>query len=196
MIRIFDVLISVIVLMIITPFLLLISMLIVLEDGFPIIFRQSRTGLNGKPFIMFKLRSMRNRQSEGLNLTVGGRDSRILKVGRLIRKSKLDEIPQLINVLRGDMSIVGPRPEVKKYTDLYDNKQRQVLSVRPGITDFASIEFRNENELLERAEHPEQFYIETIMPEKIQLNQIFVDNPSLRNYFAIIIRTIKKIILS
>jgi lipopolysaccharide/colanic/teichoic acid biosynthesis glycosyltransferase len=139
---------------------------------------------------------MRNRKTEGLSITVGGRDPRILKVGWFIRKYKIDEIPQLFNVLKGQMSIVGPRPEVKYYTDMYDETQRNVLSVKPGITDYASIEFRNENELLEEAEDPEQYYINRIMPEKIRLNQIFANNPSIRNYFDILFKTVGKIILT
>ena len=196
MIRFFDILISVVVLIIFFPVLTVLALFIILEDGLPILYCQSRTGQNGRPFVMYKLRSMRNRKTEGLNITVGGHDPRILKVGWFIRKYKFDEIPQLFNVLKGQMSIVGPRPEVKHYTDMYDETQRKVLSVKPGITDYASIEFRNENELLEKAKNPEHYYINSIMPEKIRLNQIFANNPSIRNYFDVLFKTLEKIILN
>lgn len=194
MIRFFDILISGVVLILLFPILIVVSLFILVEDGLPVLYSQSRTGRNGRPFVMYKLRSMRNRKTEGLSITVGGHDPRILKVGWFIRKYKIDEIPQLFNVLKGQMSIVGPRPEVKYYTDMYDKIQRNVLSVKPGITDYASIEFRNENELLEGAEDPEQYYINSIMPEKIRLNQIFANNPSIRNYFDILFKTLGKII--
>jgi lipopolysaccharide/colanic/teichoic acid biosynthesis glycosyltransferase len=194
MIRFFDILISGAVLILLFPILLVVSLFILVEDGLPVVYSQSRTGRNGRPFVMYKLRSMRNRKTEGLSITVGGHDPRILKVGWFIRKYKIDEIPQLFNVLKGQMSIVGPRPEVKYYTDMYDKTQRNVLSVKPGITDYASIEFRNENELLEEAEDPEQYYINSIMPEKIRLNQIFANNPSIRNYFDILFKTLGKIV--
>jgi len=194
MIRFFDILISGVVLILLFPILIVVSLFILVEDGLPVFYSQSRTGRNGSPFVMYKLRSMRNRKTEGLSITVGGRDPRILKVGWFIRKYKIDEIPQLFNVLKGQMSIVGPRPEVKYYTDMYDKTQRNVLSVKPGITDYASIEFRNENELLDEAEDPEQYYINSIMPEKIRLNQIFANNPSIRNYFDILFKTLGKII--
>jgi len=194
MIRFFDILISGVVLILLFPILIVVSLFILVEDGLPVLYSQSRTGRNGRPFVMYKLRSMRNRKTEGLSITVGGHDPRILKVGWFIRKYKIDEIPQLFNVLKGQMSIVGPRPEVKHYTDMYDKTQRNVLSVKPGITDYASIEFRNENELLEKAEDPEQYYINNIMPEKIRLNQIFANNPSIRNYFDILFKTLGKIV--
>jgi len=125
-------------------------------------------------------------------LTVGGRDPRITNSGYIIRKYKLDELPQLFNVLRGEMSLVGPRPEVRKYVDLYTSDQRQVLQVRPGITDEASIKYKNENDLLAISENPEKTYIEEIMPAKLELNKKFIQNPSLVNYFSIILRTIFK----
>ena len=136
----------------------------------PILYYQSRTGRNGRPFVMYKMRSIRNRKTKGLNITVKGRDPSILKVGWLERKYKISEIPQLFNVLKGQMSIVGPRPEVKFYTNVYDETQRKESSMKPGITDYASIEFRNENELLQEAENPTQYYIDNIVPEKIRLN--------------------------
>ncbi len=127
-------------------------------------------------------------------LTVGGRDSRITRMGYFIRKYKIDELPQLLNVLFGDMSLVGPRPEVRKYVDLYNEKQKQVLSVKPGITDYASIEYSNENELLGKAKNPEQVYIEEIMPAKLKLNLKYIDEQGIRTDLEIIIKTIGKII--
>jgi lipopolysaccharide/colanic/teichoic acid biosynthesis glycosyltransferase len=127
-------------------------------------------------------------------LTVGNRDSRITRIGYYLRKYKLDELPQLLNVILGDMSLVGPRPEVKKYTDLYTSSQKRVLSVKPGITDYASLYFINENEILEKEEAPEQAYIEKIMPEKIKLSLQYIDNQSLKLDLHIIMLTLKKIV--
>jgi len=122
-------------------------------------------------------------------LTVGTRDSRITRIGCFLRKYKLDEIPQLINVLAGDMSIVGPRPEITKYVEMYSAEQKKVLSVRPGMTDYASIEYMNENEILGISTDPEKTYIEDVMPSKIKLNMKFIDNPTIGNYFSIIWKT-------
>lgn len=130
-----------------------------------------------------------NADKAGL-LTVGGRDNRITNAGYYLRKYKLDELPQLINVLKGDMSLVGPRPEVRRYVDLYTADQKKVLQVRPGITDMASIAYKKENEILALSSDPEQTYINEIMPEKIKLNMVFIQNPSLYNYFHIIFKTI------
>lgn len=128
-------------------------------------------------------------------LTVGGKDSRITRSGYFIRKYKLDELAQLINVLKGDMSLVGPRPEVKKYVDLYNDEQKKVLNVKPGITDYASIEYYNENEVLEKSLNPEKTYIEEIMPHKLSLNLKYIEEQSLLTDFKIILKTIKKIII-
>jgi lipopolysaccharide/colanic/teichoic acid biosynthesis glycosyltransferase len=130
-----------------------------------------------------------NAESKG-QLTVGGRDSRITNVGYFLRKFKLDELPQLFNVLNGTMSLVGPRPEVRKFVNFYTVEQQKVLLVLPGITDFASIEFRNENELLANATNPEQYYIEVIMSKKIDLNKQFIENRTLKNYFSILFTTV------
>lgn len=127
-------------------------------------------------------------------ITIGGRDSRVTNVGYIIRKYKLDELPQLYNVLCGDMSFVGPRPEVEKYVDLYSDTQRQVLSVKPGITDYASIIYSNENELLENVDNPDSYYTNVIMPRKIRLNLIYVNNRTICNYFKIIVLTIGKVL--
>jgi lipopolysaccharide/colanic/teichoic acid biosynthesis glycosyltransferase len=127
-------------------------------------------------------------------LTIGGKDSRITSAGYFLRKYKIDEIPQLINVLIGDMSMVGPRPEVRKYVQLYTAEQRQILNVKPGITDFASITYENENEMLSRSSDPEKTYIQNILPHKIQLNMLYINDPSLQNYFRITLKTISKVI--
>lgn len=154
---------------------------------------QERIGKGGKPFGMYKFRSMRTgTDTQGL-LTVGERDARITRVGHFLRKYKIDELPQLLNVLKGDMSLVGPRPEVRKYVNLYTTEQRRVLDVRPGITDYASIEYVNENELLGNAENPDQVYIEIVMPAKIQLNMKYIEHPTVGEYFKIIFLTIKSL---
>ena len=127
-------------------------------------------------------------------ITVGGRDPRITRIGYYIRKYKIDELPQLWNVLVGDMSLVGPRPEVQKYVDLYTEEQRKVLSVRPGITDYASIEYVDENILLAKSDDPDRTYIEVVMPAKIKLNMKYINNKSLKEYFKIIFLTLAKIV--
>jgi lipopolysaccharide/colanic/teichoic acid biosynthesis glycosyltransferase len=190
MLRFLDVLFSFLGLIVLSPLLILLCLWVKFDSAGPIFYIQKRVGLNGKDFNLFKFRSMRvNADKLGL-LTVGGRDPRITNSGFYIRKYKLDELPQLFNVLVGDMSLVGPRPEVRKYVDSYNQEQLKVLSVRPGITDEASIAFRNENEILALSKDPEQTYINEIMPDKIELNQKFISNPSLSNYFRIIIKTI------
>lgn len=194
MIRFLDVFFSFIGLVFLSPFLFIISLIILIESKGGVFYLQERIGKNGIPFKLFKFRSMAvGSDSKGL-LTVGMNDARITKSGQFIRRYKIDELPQLINVLKGDMSLVGPRPEVKKYVDLYTEAQRKVLSVKPGMTDLASIEFSNENELLENQCNPEEYYIREIMPKKIDLNMEFISNPSIANYFGLILKTIQKII--
>jgi len=193
MIRFFDILFSFIALIILLPFFVIISIAIIINSKGGAIYKQIRIGKNAKEFKLFKFRSMYvDADKKGL-LTVGSSDRRITNVGKFIRKYKIDELPQLFNVLIGDMSFVGPRPEVKKYVDLYTPEQRKVLTVRPGITDFASIEFFNENEILANSNDPEKTYIEQIMPKKINLNMRFIENPSLKNYFFVIFKTFFKI---
>ncbi len=155
-----------------------------------VFYRQTRVGRYGKEFMLYKFRSMRIDADRAGLLTVGRNDSRVTNAGKLIRKYKLDELPQLINVLLGEMSLVGPRPEVRKYTNMYTNDQKLVLQVRPGITDWASIQFKNENELLGNSNNPEQLYIDVIMPQKIELNKRFIQNPTIGQYFQIIFKTI------
>ena len=168
--RLMDVVISGCALLVLWPLLLLIALAIKLDDPGPVFYRQVRVGKGGKEFRIFKFRTMVvDADRKGLQITVG-RDSRITRVGAFLRKTKLDELAQLLNVFAGEMSFVGPRPEVPKYVDLYTPYQRQVLLVRPGITDYASIAYRNENDLLEGAQDPERMYIDEIMPAKIELN--------------------------
>jgi lipopolysaccharide/colanic/teichoic acid biosynthesis glycosyltransferase len=192
MLRFLDTLFSFVGLIVLSPILLILCFWVKVDSAGPIFYIQKRVGLNGKDFNLFKFRSMRvNADKLGL-LTVGGRDPRITNSGYIIRKYKLDELPQLFNVLKGEMSLVGPRPEVRKYVDLYTSDQRQVLQVRPGITDEASIKYKNENDLLATSDNPEKTYIEEIMPAKLELNKKFIQNSSLVNYFSIILRTIFK----
>jgi len=168
--------------------------LIIFDSKGGIFYRQVRVGKNGTDFYLFKFRSMRTDADKKGLLTVGGRDPRITRMGYYIRKYKIDELPQLLNVLLGDMSLVGPRPEVRKYVNLYNAQQMLVLSVQPGITDYASIEYSNENEILGRANNPEKTYIEEIMPAKLQLNLKYIEEKSLVTDFRIIFKTILKII--
>lgn len=196
MTRLLDIIFSLLGVIILSPFFILLSLWVKLDSKGPVFYRQKRIGRGGEEFFLLKFRSMHvDADKKGL-LTVGGRDPRITRSGYILRKFKLDELPQLFNVLAGDMSVVGPRPEVKKYVDLYNDEQRKVLSVRPGITDMASIEFSNENEILEQQADPEQYYIDHIMPEKIRLNQQYIQSPTVGNYFRIILLTAKKIFTS
>ena len=194
MIRFFDILLSSIGLILLSPLLLLVYVLVRTESKGPGFYSQKRIGKDGVPFRLYKFRSMRRGSDKGHLITVGGRDSRITKVGYYIRKYKIDELPQLWNVLIGDMSLVGPRPEVERYVRLYTPEQRIVLSVKPGITDYASIAFSNENELLGQAKDPEEMYINEIMPKKIEYNLNFINNRTLVEYFKIIFMTLCKII--
>lgn len=188
--RFFDLLLSVLGLIILVPFFLVIGVLIKLNSAGPVFYLQERIGKNRKPFRLFKFRSMRTDADKGNAITVGARDIRITTVGYYLRKFKLDELPQLINVLKGEMSLVGPRPEVKKFVDLYSKDQLRVLSVRPGLTDLASIEYRNENELLEGKTDPIGFYIEEILPAKLRLNLQYIEHQSLGLDIKIIFNTI------
>ena len=174
--RIFDLFFAFLGIMLLLPIYLLITIFIKLDSKGEILYKQERIGKDGIHFYVFKFRTMiPNAFSKGA-LTVGSRDPRVTNVGYYLRKYKLDELPQLFNVLIGDMSFVGPRPEVKKYTDLYNENQRVVLSVKPGITDYASIKYRNENDLLAQSSDPEKLYIEEIMPEKLNLNLKYIND--------------------
>jgi len=186
--RFFDILISTVLLVVLSPFLLIIALLIIITSKGPAIFVQQRVGKNNTNFNIYKFRTMRVNIS-GTAITIG-RDKRITRIGRLLRKLKLDELPQLFNVIKGEMSLVGPRPEIRRYVDMYKPEDMFVLSVRPGITDYASLQYRNENELLAKAEDPEKFYIEVVMPAKLTLNKHYISNKGLKAYFFIIFRTI------
>ena len=194
MIRLFDIFFSALGLIILFPFFIVFYLLIRIESKGGAFYIQERIGKNGKPFGLYKFRSMRiGSDAEGL-LTVGERDNRITRIGYVLRKTKIDELPQLLNVLKGDMSLVGPRPEVRKYTDMYTEEQRKVLCVRPGITDYASIEYVNENELLSKADDPERMYIEKVMPDKIKLNMNYLEHYTVGEYFKIIFLTFKSLV--
>lgn len=192
--RFLDVFIALIVLFIFLPFGLIISFFIALESRGGVFYVQERIGKKGIPFGLLKFRSMRLNADKLGQLTVGSRDPRVTNMGHFIRKYKLDEFPQFLNVLKGDMSIIGPRPEVKKYVDLYTPEQREVLQVKPGITDYASIEYFEENKLLGESENPEKTYIEEIMPAKLLLNKKYLDNPTFFHDLKIMWLTFKKII--
>ena len=176
--RLFDILVSGIGLICLSPLLLIVAIWIKLDSSGPIFYRQVRVGRYNKDFRIFKFRSMRIGSDKGSLVTIGGRDPRITRSGYFIRKFKIDELPQLINVLIGDMSLVGPRPEVRHYVNYWTPEQMHVLDVRPGITDPASIKYRNENELLAQAEDPEKYYIEVIMQEKIKLYLEYAEKSS------------------
>ena len=193
MIRFFDLLFSLFGLILLLPFFLIISIAIVIGSRGGIFYLQERVGKNNRNFRLVKFRTMRSRADKQGGLTIGARDSRITNTGFFLRKYKLDELPQLINVLKGEMSLVGPRPELRKYVDLYSEEQKKVLAVRPGITDIASLEYINENEILGVSADSERMYIEQIMPAKLELNRKFLEDPRLGNYFRIIGLTIKKI---
>ena len=193
MTRLFDIIFCLVGLIILCPLFVVLAILVKLNSKGPFIYKQKRVGKDGEEFFLLKIRTMHvNSDKKGL-LTVGRKDPRITKLGYSLRKYKLDELPQLWNVLIGEMSIVGPRPEVKKYVDLYTLEQRKILSVRPGVTDLASVEYRNENTLLEKQANPEKYYIEHIMPRKIELNRVFIESPTVGNYFRIIFKTITSI---
>jgi lipopolysaccharide/colanic/teichoic acid biosynthesis glycosyltransferase len=189
----FDVVSSLIGIILLFPFLVILWISIQLESSGGGFYRQVRVGKNGIEFRLWKFRTMQTGSDKKGLLTIGGRDSRVTRIGFYLRKYKLDELPQLINVLVGDMSIVGPRPEVRKYVELYTPDQRRVLSVKPGITDYASIEYSNENELLAQSENPEKTYIDEVLPAKLELNMQYIHSMSMITDIQIILNTIKKI---
>ncbi len=194
MTRFCDIVFSFIGLLLLSPLFLIVALWIVIDDPGPVFYCQQRVGRNNKDFGLLKFRSMRVGADKMSLITIGDRDPRVTRAGYYIRKFKLDELPQLWNVLIGDMSLVGPRPEVRRYVDLYTEEQCKVLSVRPGITDYASIEYIDENTLLAQAEDPDKTYIEEIIPAKIALNMRYINDRTLGQYFKIIFLTIAKII--
>lgn len=191
--RVFDIVSAGLVLILLMPFLLVISLLIVLDSKGGVFFAQVRVGKNEKHFSLLKFRTMRPASESKGQLTIG-KDPRITSVGRFLRKYKLDEIPQLINIIKGEMSVVGPRPEVPKYVAMYTNEQKKVLSVRPGLTDLASIEYINESDVLAKSSNPEETYINEIMPHKLALNLVYIEKQSLIYDFKLIFKTMKKIV--
>lgn len=192
--RIFDIVCSVLILMVFLPFGIIISIFILVSSTGGIFYRQNRIGHFGKEFKLFKFRTMRPDSDKKGQLTVGERDPRITSVGFFLRKYKLDEFPQFLNVLKGNMSIVGPRPEVKEYVDLYSKEQQKVLLAKPGITDYASLHYFNENELLGKSNDPRKTYIDEVMPAKLKLNQKYVEDQSLKTDLSIMWQTFRRII--
>ena len=192
--RLFDIVASGFGLIVLSPLFLVLAIWIKCDSKGPVFYRQVRVGYKNKDFSIFKFRSMRVGADKGSLVTIGGHDPRVTRSGYFIRKFKFDELPQLINVFLGDMSLVGPRPEVRHYVDYWTPEQMHVLDVRPGITDPASIKFRNENELMEKAEDPEKYYIEVIMQEKIKLYLEYVEKHSFWYDFGLILKTFKVIV--
>lgn len=188
--RLFDIVCSFFGLLVLSPLFVFLSLWIGLGSKGGVFYKQKRVGRFNKDFTLYKFRSMRvGADKKGL-LTIGDKDSRVTKAGFFIRKYKLDELPQLLNVLKGDMSFVGPRPEVRKYVDMYTERQLKVLDVRPGITDLASIKYRNENDLLATADNPEQYYIDVVMQDKLALNLQYIETRSFFGDIKLIFRTI------
>jgi len=191
--RLFDILISFLSLIFLIPVFVIIALLIVFDSKGGIFYSQLRVGKNQKDFKLLKFRTMYGGSEKKGLLTVGESDDRITSTGKWLRKFKLDELPQLLNILKGQMSFVGPRPEVRKYVDLYNEQQKQVLSVRPGLTDYASIEYSNENEILAKYADPEKAYIDIIMPAKLNLNLKYIKDKNFFIDLKIIFRTIGKV---
>ena len=192
--RIFDIVASGIGLILLSPLFVILAIWIKCDSIGPVFYKQVRVGRNNMDFQLFKFRSMRVGSDKKGLITVGGHDPRITRSGYYIRKYKLDEFPQLINVFKGDMSLVGPRPEVRKYVDMYTEEQMHVLDVRPGITDLASIRYRNENELLERVNDPDKYYVEVIMPDKLRINLEYVARHSFTFDIRLILQTFRAIV--
>lgn len=192
--RLFDIVASGFGLIVLSPLFIILAIWIKFDSKGPVFYRQVRVGWHNQDFRIFKFRSMRVGADKGSLVTIGGHDPRVTRSGYFIRKFKFDELPQLINVFLGDMSLVGPRPEVRHYVDYWTPEQMHVLDVRPGITDPASIKFRNENELMEKADDPEKYYIEVIMQEKIKLYLEYVEKHSFWYDFGLILKTFKVIV--
>jgi lipopolysaccharide/colanic/teichoic acid biosynthesis glycosyltransferase len=192
--RFFDIVSSALMLLLLWPFMLIIGVAIAMESKGGIIYRQLRVGRYDCDFVLFKFRTMFINSDKEELLTVGNRDARITKTGYWLRKYKLDELPQLFNIIKGDMCVVGPRPEVRKYVSLYSDEEKGVLMVRPGLTDYASLAYINENEILAAAADPEQAYIQKVMPEKLKLNMQYIKNQSFTEDIRLIFKTLGSII--
>lgn len=191
--RIFDIVSSIIALVIFSPVLIIISIWIAIDSPGGVFYRQIRVGKNRKEFGLFKFRSMRSGADKKGQITIGN-DARVTKVGRFIRRFKIDEIPQLINIIKGDMSVVGPRPEVPKYVNMYSDEQLKVLTVLPGLTDYASIEYLDEQKILGAAADPDKAYVEEVMPAKLKLNLKYIADRSFGLDIKLVFRTIGKIL--
>jgi lipopolysaccharide/colanic/teichoic acid biosynthesis glycosyltransferase len=191
--RLFDIIVSLIALLVLMPFLFIIGLLIAMESKGGAFYQQVRVGKDQVPFKLLKFRSMRPGSDKKGLITVGNNDNRITGMGRFVRKYKVDELPQLINVIKGDMSLVGPRPEVPKYVALYNPVQLKVLSVRPGLTDYASLEYFDENEVLAKTDDPHKTYVEEIMPRKLALNLKYIEEQSFLTDLKIIGKTVRRI---
>lgn len=192
--RIFDILSSLTVLILAAPFFLVIAFLIVVDSKGGVFFKQVRVGRKGKEFKLIKFRTMRPDSEKLSQITVGDRDPRVTGIGYFLRKYKLDELPQLFNIIKGDMSVVGPRPEVPKYVALYTDEQRKVLKARPGLTDYSSLHYVNESEVLAQSSNPEKTYREEIMPHKLSLNLKYIQEMGLKTDLKLIFATLAKII--
>ena len=191
--RLFEILFSVISLIILSPFLLIISLLIIFDSKGGVFFIQERVGKNNTDFNLIKFRTMVVESDKKSLITIGITDSRITRIGKWLRSYKIDEFPQLFNILKGEMSFVGPRPEVRKYVKLYNDKQLQVLNVKPGLTDYASLEYLNENEIMAKFSNPEKAYVEQIMPAKLKLNLQYIREQGFFTDIKIVFKTIRKI---
>lgn len=192
--RAFDIIACSVALVLLSPFYICIAMLVILDSKGGALYRQVRVGRNGKEFFLLKFRTMRQDADKTGSLITIGNDSRVTRIGTFLRKYKIDELPQFINIIKGDMSIVGPRPEVPKYVTLYNERQKRVLSVRPGLTDYASIEYISENELLAKSSDPNRTYIEEIMPAKLELNLKYIENQSVKEDIHLIFKTLFSIL--
>ena len=192
--RFLDVILSVLVLIILSPLFIIIAIIITCESRGGVIYSQTRVGRYNKDFKLLKFRTMYTGSDQKGLITVGEHDARITPFGYFLRKSKMDEFPQLLNIIKGDMSIVGPRPEVRHYVDMYTEEQLKVLSVRPGLTDFASLVYIDENKLLENQEDPEEFYIKEMMPRKLELNLKYIEQQSVKTDAILVFKTLKAIV--
>lgn len=190
MIRFFDLLISFLGILLFSPILVIVSLLIIIDSKLPVFFTQNRVGRYNRDFKVFKFRTMFVDEENNSFLTLNKSGNKVTRIGYFLRKFKIDELPQLVNVLKGDMSLVGPRPELRKFVNMYNDEQREILMIKPGMTDYASIKFFNEDKLLTASDNPEDLYIKKILPEKIILNRLYFRNYSVKEYFKIIFITL------
>lgn len=194
MIRFFDLLISFLGILLFSPILVIVSLFIIIDSKLPVFFTQNRVGRYNRDFKVIKFRTMFVNEENNSFLTLNKSGNKVTRIGHFLRKSKIDELPQLVNVLKGDMSLVGPRPELRKFVNMYNDEQREILMMKPGMTDYASIKFFNEDKLLSASDNPEDLYIKKILPEKIILNRLYFRNYSVKEYFKIIFITLHYIL--